>query len=411
VQREIWFQCQLQADSPHYRLAFVSTITGPLDRPLFVRALQAVVDRQSVLRTAFHAPDGVPRQFIVPRVEAELPYEDLSGEHLFSLDDTALRNRVYERFFKIASAPFDLGRAPLWRAVLLRVDEHQHWLFFLFHHLIIDGHHAGALVGEIGAAYWRYVQGDDAATPPLALEYRDFAVWLDERQRTRRLDANDSYWLDQLRAPAADAMLPRDRLAPLCRRYTSDGLWRQLDASLAEGLTPLGRTCRATPYRLIVAAFAIVIARFTATRGVTIGQPFSTRPPELQEVAGQYANTLPVRIRFDPRQRFRDFARAVSRELDDARKRRDSSIVDAFRQTGGDWTNVAPIRFGVSQVAHRIFSSPASASSSGHRCSAPHSVRPLARRERDVVGHLADVRLCRRALRARHDGALRDGLS
>jgi amino acid adenylation domain-containing protein len=354
MQREMWFQCQLHADTPHYRIAFASTITGPLDRARFVRALQAVVDRQAVLRTGFHAPDGDPRQVIVPRLDVELPYEDLSTENVLELDEGALRARVYERFSAIANDPFDLTRAPLWRAALFRIDEHRHWLIFLFHQLIMDGHHAGALVGEIGATYWRHAHEGEGPSAPFPLEYRDFAVWLDERRRTGQLGEHESFWLDRLRAPQSEPVLPRDRLAPVHRRFGCEGLWRQLDPALSEALAPLGRTCRATPYRVILAAFAIVVGRFSTAREIRVAHPFSTQPPELQDVAGLYANTLPVRIWLDPRQSFRDFARAVSRELDEVRRHREFPIVDAFRQIGSEHEGhtVAPLRIGASQLAH-----------------------------------------------------------
>src|SRR5213078_4532032 len=118
--------------------------------------------------------------------------------------------------------PFDLERAPLWRAALYKVDEQQHWLFFLFHQLIMDGHHAGGLIGEIGATYWRLAQGEEAPAP-LPLEYRDFAVWLDERRQSGRLSEHEDFWLDRLRAPQAEPVLPRDRVAPAYRRFGCDG--------------------------------------------------------------------------------------------------------------------------------------------------------------------------------------------
>ncbi len=352
MQREIWFQCQLHADAPLYRLGLASTITGTLDRALFRQALQAVADRQSALRTAFRAHDGVPRQFVVSNVDVDLHYEDLSAENLTSLGESARTSRFLELFAVIDSEPFDLGRAPLWRAALVRVADREHWLILLFHHLIVDGYHAGALIGEIGATYSRYADGGVEPLPPLPLEYRDFAVWLDARQRSGCLDEHEAYWLDRLRATQSDAMLPRDRLAPASRRFVTDGIWRTLDPALAEALAPLGRTCRATPYRLLLATFAMMLGRLTGVREVVIGQPFSTRPPELRDVAGLFANTLPIRIQLDARCPFQEFAGAVSRDLDEARRRREFPIIDAFRQMRMERDpNAAALRVGVSQVA------------------------------------------------------------
>jgi amino acid adenylation domain-containing protein len=349
MQREMWFQCQLHPDTPLHRVGVAATLTGDLDRARFVRALHTVVERQAVLRTAFHASDGVPRQFILPHVDVDLTCEDVSALNVTSFDDKAVRTFVCDRFARLVGEPFDLGRAPLWRAVLLKVAEREHWLYFIFHHLIVDGYHAGAVVGEIGAAYWRAANGEREPAPP-ALEYPDFAVWLDQRERG--LDEHEAYWLEQLRAPIAEASLPRDRVPPARRVFATDGLWRRLDPALAAALAPLGRSIRATPYRLLLAAFAAMLGRLTASREVLIGQPISTRPPELQEVAGLFANTLPIRIRLDPRQPFRAFAAAVSRQLDDARRRREFPIAEALRQVrAGRDPNTAALRVGVSQVA------------------------------------------------------------
>src|SRR6185369_16752591 len=133
LQREIWFHCQLNAATPLHRSGIAVTIAGALDRVLLTRAIQAVVDRQAVLRTSCRAVNGVPRQIVAREMPVELFFEDLSG-----VDPSVRLRHLIERFQQIETAAFDLGRAPLWRVALLRFDEQEHILAFFFHHLIVD---------------------------------------------------------------------------------------------------------------------------------------------------------------------------------------------------------------------------------------------------------------------------------
>ena len=287
MQREIWFQCQLHADAPLYRLGLASTITGTLDRALF-RARPPGRGRAAV--GAAHRVSRARRR--AQAVRRSRTWTWISTTRICpprtSRASTSRRGR---RAFSscsrssTASPSISAGRrcgAPR----SLRVAEREHWLILLFHHLIVDGYHAGALIGEIGATYCRYAQGGRGRSRRSRSSTATSRCGSTSVSARGCLDEHEPYWLDRLRATQSDALLPRDRLAPASRRFVTDGIWRCLDPALADALAPLGRTCRATPYRLLLATFALMLGRLTGVRDVVVGQPFSTRPPELREVAG-----------------------------------------------------------------------------------------------------------------------------
>jgi amino acid adenylation domain-containing protein len=350
MQREIWFQCQLNPDSPLHRLAVMATITGPLQPARFEEALGAVVDRQAVLRTSIREIEGAPRQFVSPRVATSVHYEDLSSAGFTELDELRQRGRFRERIAALNDVGFDIGTAPLWRAALIKVAADQHWLILLFHHIIIDGYHAGELLADLARTYDSLTREPGSVLPGPAAEYVDFSVLL-ERTQTVPGGDTDTYWRDRLRS-SPDACLPRDRVPPARRQFATDGLVRRLDAHTAERLAKLGRRCRATPYRVLVAVYAILLGRLTGARETIVGQPFSTRPKSLEGVAGLFANTLPLRFVLDGSQPFTTFARQASATIDDAAERRLFPVGDLLDRLDQSSAHpVAAFRFGVSQVA------------------------------------------------------------
>ena len=102
AQSRLWFLDQLQGPSPVYNMAVALRLGGRLDADALGAALADVVGRHESLRTLFAAPDGIPRQLVVPAERADFGWDvvDATGWSAARLEeaiDTAARH------------PFDLA--------------------------------------------------------------------------------------------------------------------------------------------------------------------------------------------------------------------------------------------------------------------------------------------------------------
>ena len=140
AQQRLWFLDQLQGPSPVYNMAVALRLGGRLDADALGAALADVVGRQESLRTLFAAPEGIPRQLVVPPERA-----DLVGMLLMP---AAGRRTGWAR----PSTPRCVTRLtwrteiPL-RATLFRVADDEHVLVAVVHHIAADGWSITPLVG------------------------------------------------------------------------------------------------------------------------------------------------------------------------------------------------------------------------------------------------------------------------
>ncbi|HEX3552246.1 MAG TPA: amino acid adenylation domain-containing protein, partial [Thermoanaerobaculia bacterium] len=115
AQERLWFLDQLQPDSAAYNVPAAVRLTGRLDVAALAATLQEIVRRHESLRTAFAVRSGRPVQVIAPAVDLLVPVVDLGSVEPGRREAEARALTAAE-----ARRPFDLRRAPLLRAVLVR---------------------------------------------------------------------------------------------------------------------------------------------------------------------------------------------------------------------------------------------------------------------------------------------------
>ncbi|HEY0558037.1 MAG TPA: condensation domain-containing protein, partial [Thermoanaerobaculia bacterium] len=299
AQERLWFLDRLEPGSPLYNIPAALEIAGRLDREALARALGEIVRRHEALRTTFTAgavgPDG-PLQVIHPAssflgtsgIAVEIPAIDLRGL------PAAGRNAAAERLAtEEARRPFDLGRGPLLRVLLVRLEEERHLAVLTLHHIVGDGWSMGVLVREIAALMPAFAAGGVPGMPGLPeppVQLADFAVWQRERLRPegevlpRELD----YWRGALAGAPPALDLPTDHPRPAVQTFRGAQVPVRLGAERAAG---------ATPFMQILAAFGLLLSRWSGQEELVVGSPIAGRQrAETQGLIGCFVNTLALRL-------------------------------------------------------------------------------------------------------------------
>ena len=287
AQQRLWFLDQLEPDSAAYHLHWAASLAGPLQPGLLQQAVDTLVARHESLRTTFAARGGEPVQVIVPEWTVPVELEVMTG---------ASDERVRARLIELARQPFDLHRGPLLRVVLLRVDASRHVLLLLMHHIVSDGWSMGVLFRELTGLYDAYAADTAAALPELPVQYADYAVWQREWLSGDELKRQVSYWKSRLAGIPPLLELPLDRPRPVVQRYRGAWCQRQLSAELLAGLQELARSRGCTLFMVLLAAFNVLLARYTGREDVVVGTPIAGRKrTELESLIGFFLNTLVLR--------------------------------------------------------------------------------------------------------------------
>ncbi|MCP4654050.1 MAG: amino acid adenylation domain-containing protein [bacterium] len=290
AQQRLWFLARLEPDNPAYNMPAAVTIDGRLEVTAIRRSLIAIVRRHESLRTRFaDGPDGAVQIVDPPRGQT-LPIVDLGA--------LAAGRRELERRRRIAADArrrFDLERGPLLRTTLLRLGDEQHVLLLNQHHIVSDAWSVGVMIRELGTCYQAFVSGQEPVLPALTVQYADFAAWQRNRLRGDVLERQLAWWRERL-AGAAPLELPTDRPRPAVRTWRGAQLPLALPAPLAAAVEALSREHTATPFMTLLAAFMVLLHRYSGQNDVAVGSPVAGRQePEIENLIGFFVNTLVLR--------------------------------------------------------------------------------------------------------------------
>jgi amino acid adenylation domain-containing protein len=313
-QQRLWMLDRLLADRSVYNEASVHRLTGPLDGAALRRALGEIVARHDVLRTHFEVVDGALCQVVTPASPSwTLPREDLAG--LPSIEREA---RARARAGADIRQPFDLGRGPLLRARLLRLAPDEHWLVLVTHHIASDRWSAAVLMHELSTLYAAFARGEPSPLPELPVQFADYAEWQRELLAGEPLERLCGYWTKAL-ANLPTLNLPANRLRQPVASVRGAHHALTVDDALARALRDLALRLGATLFMLMLAAFFVLLHRWTGDDDIALGVPVAGRSrPELEPMIGFFVNMLVLRGELAGAQTFTAFLARVRRTALDA---------------------------------------------------------------------------------------------
>lgn len=306
AQRRLWLLEQMALPGPPaYNMPAAWLIDGPLDTRALTGAFNRLLARHDILRTCIVTIDGEPRQIVDPDATVVIGNDDVSH------DDEPL-TRLTAMADALAVQPFNLARAPLVRAHVMRLGPERHGLVVVLHHIVADGWSLPILMRELMAAYSDTRHGRPSSLPPLPLQYADYAEW--HRAVIESVDGqrHRDFWTRAFTHAPVPADLPTSAPRPSERSFRGAGLRRTFPTTVADALHQLARAEGVSVFMTLLAAVQVLLARLSGQPEVVVGSPMAGRVrPELGDQIGFYVNMLPLRTVVDPAEPFRALLRRV----------------------------------------------------------------------------------------------------
>jgi len=287
-QERLWFLERLRPGESAYNVPVVLRLKGELDSSALRQSVKKLVERHETLRTSFRSEQGKPVQVVSPAegIEIPLPVVDVNG-----VEAEALRQAAEE-----AHQVFDLRKGPLLRGRLLRVNEREHLLALVTHHIVSDGWSMGVLLRELGALYGAARKGgEEAGLEPLPIQYADYAVWQRQWLQGEVLERQMEYWRREL-ADVPVLELPTDRRRPAVQSYRGARVGMELGAELGERLRRLSQQEGVTLFMTLLAGFEVLLQRYSGQDDIVVGTAIANRTRrEVEGLIGMFVNTLVLR--------------------------------------------------------------------------------------------------------------------
>jgi amino acid adenylation domain-containing protein len=293
IQQGILFHTLLDEGTAVYFVQLTCTITGPLDVPAFKAAWQRVVERHSILRTAFEW-EGLkePMQFVQRQLRLDWAEQDWRCAPAAEQEE-----RLHSFLRQDRERGIDLRRAPLMRLALLRRAEGVYSFVWSHHHLLLDGWSGALLLQEVLAFYQSFRRGESPSLAP-SRPYGDYIEWLQRQDPS----IAEHYWRRTLAGFTSPTPLGLDH-APFARHEQAVRHQRQettLSVALTAALNSLARQHHLTLNTVVQGAWALLLNRYSGEQQVVFGATVSGRPAALagvETMLGIFINTLPVRVR------------------------------------------------------------------------------------------------------------------
>jgi len=231
AQQRLWFIDQLEGGGAGYLIPTTLRLRGPLNQVAVRSALDAIIQRHEVLRTAFVVVDGTPAQRISPQGCFPLDFFDLTELDPAEREEEVRRHRAEE-----ALTPFDLSAGLLVRGRLLRIGADEHLLLTTMHHIVSDGWSMGVFMHELSELYCAECGEGHTSLAPLIVQYSDYVRWQRETLQGEPLQKQLDYWRHSLRGTLPVIELPTDRPRPTVQSYRGRNLPVSIDAALTADL-------------------------------------------------------------------------------------------------------------------------------------------------------------------------------
>ena len=274
--------------SRQYHVPAVLRLKGPLNVAALEYALRQTVDRHEVLRTVYRQEEGtsVPADQDGRRWQLEL----IDGT-AYAEDDAALKKQLQD----LTSTAFDLSKDYMLRAALVRLGEAEHILVVTLHHIASDGWSRSLLVNDFTTFYKAYLSGTEAALPVLPVQYADYALWQRKHLQGKVLDQKITFWKEKLEG-VPPVQLPTDFPRPAVQKTRGAFMGFQVDKQTAAGLQTLSQQNGATLFMTLLAAFKVLLYRYTGQADICVGTPVAGRQQqEVENLIGFFINTLALR--------------------------------------------------------------------------------------------------------------------
>jgi amino acid adenylation domain-containing protein len=291
AQERLWVLDQLAPNTPFYNVDTAIRLRMPLNVAAFEWSLNEIVRRHETLRTTFASVDGKPVQVVATEFTLPLPIVDLQALSEPERESEAVRLATEE-----ARRPFDLARLPLIRTTLISLADEDQLFLLTMHHVVCDGWSMGVFFRELSALYTAFCLGESPSLPELPIQYADFAVWQREWLQGEELARQLTYWTARL-ADLPALRLATDRRRPASATFRGAVLSVAFPATLHAVLRTLSQQQGATLFMTLLAAFQVLLHRYTGQNDIVVGAPIANRVRgEVEGLIGFFVNSLVLRV-------------------------------------------------------------------------------------------------------------------
>ncbi len=293
AQKRIYLASQMSSNVV-YNMPGKVCIEGKLNIKKLENALKTLIDRHEALRTYFEI---LKNGEIVQKLEENIK---------FKLEIQKCNKNNLENKIKEFVQPFDLSKAPLFRAKVLQLQTEKFVLLFDMHHIISDGTSIKIIIKELQDIY------NDKELQEINITYKDYANWEKEKIEEGNFKSQEEFWLNQFNDEIPILNMPLDYKRPEINLYNGNSISEKININLSNNIIDLAKKFNTTPYVLLLSIYYLVLSKYTNQNDIVIATPTINRTIKgLDSIVGMFVNNIPIRIKSDNNKKFSELIENV----------------------------------------------------------------------------------------------------
>jgi hypothetical protein len=303
-QRRLWVLDQMESQGSAYLMSLSYVLEGRLEVDHLISAVDYVVSRHEILRTRIEEREGEPRQ-VIGEQGPKVSLMEAEGEELWNLADRFVNTR------------FDLSAGPLLRVGLMKErDKDRYVLLLSMHHIISDGWSMEVLISELLSCYRACIRGEQLNSPPLRIQYKDYAEWQQAELSGWRYESHRKYWLSQFSDGVPVLEFPRDYARAKQKTFNGKLIEFRLTDQISSKITSYCHETNLTSHALMLGVVNMLLFFSTRQSRFIIGLPLAGRDhPELENQIGYYVNLVPFVTQIIGNESILTFLRRISQQV------------------------------------------------------------------------------------------------
>lgn len=293
AQKRLYIISQLQGALLSYNMPEAIILEGVIDRERFEQAFQSLVQRHESLRTSFEIVD----EEVVQKIHQDLDF-CVDFEKIEDGDIKGLMNNFVK--------PFELSKAPLMRVKLVQTDSSENILLFDMHHIVSDGISMAILINEFIQLY------EGKSLIPLKIQYKDYASWRNTLSEKESMKVQQEYWAKLFQNDVPVLNISTDYPRPPMKSFEGSRIEYNISAELTLRLKSLAKNTGTTLFMVLLAAYNVLLSRYSGQEDIVVGTPIAGRPhPDFENIIGMFVNTLALRNYPSHNKEFNEFLTEV----------------------------------------------------------------------------------------------------
>lgn len=312
AQQRLWLSDNLD-DSASYNVVGGVRLKGNLDLRIFEQTMNEIVRRQESLSTVFGNENGNLYQTVEAPKPLSITFDDWSN-----IEPAEKEIGLQEEGKSEQRKSFDLGKSPLLRIKVIRLDENEHAVIAAMHHIISDGQSIAILLEEFALIYDAFSTDSADLPPPLNFQYTDYAYRIRDLMRGAVLEEHLDFWRKSLGGNLPVLNLPVSNSSEKTDAAKGKSFYRKISESLFSQLTDFKSQSGITDFVILKAAFFLLLHKYSKQKDIIVGTAVAGRDDEeLEKIIGVFINMIPVRVNLSETMTFNELLGQVNAKVID----------------------------------------------------------------------------------------------